>query len=73
MYPKVALSENTISSFLQDTGMAYSKISQFMQNRISSFSGKDIVIDGMLKECNSDTDTFSEFSRNFKCLLAVLF
>ena len=63
MYPKVALSENTISSFLQDTGMAYSKISQFMQNRINSFSGKDIVIDGMLKECNSDTDTFSEFSR----------
>lgn len=63
MYPKVALSENTISSFLQDTGMAYSKISQFMQNRINSFSGKDIVIDGMLKECNSNTDTFSEFSR----------
>ena len=63
LYPKVALSENTISAFLERTGMEYSKISMFMQNRIMKFSGKDIVVDGMLKDCNSDTDTFSEFSR----------
>lgn len=63
MYPKVALSENTLSSFLETTGMEYSKISMFMQKRIEKFAGENIVIDGMLKDCNSDTDTFSEFSR----------
>lgn len=63
MYPKVALSENTVSAFLERVGMEYSKISTFMQNRIERFGGKNIVVDGMLKDCNSDTDTFSEFSR----------
>ena len=63
MYPKVALSENTVSSFLEKTGMEYSKISMFMQNRIRKFSGRNIVVDGMLKDCNSDTDFFSEYSR----------
>ena len=63
MYPKVALSENTLSSFLEKTGMEYSKISRYMQKRIEKFAGKNIVIDGMLKDCNSETDTFSEFSR----------
>lgn len=63
LYPKVSLSENTISSFLEKTGMEYSKISTYMRKRIEKFAGKEIVIDGMLKDCNSDTDTFSEFSR----------
>lgn len=63
MYSKVHLSENTISTFLETIGMAYSKISTFMRKRVDKFGGKEIVIDGMLKDCNSDTDTFSEFSR----------
>lgn len=63
MYPKVALSENTISTFLETVGMEYSKISQFMRNRIEKFGGSNLVVDGMLKDCNSDTDIFSEFSR----------
>ncbi len=63
MYPKVALSENTISTFLETVGMEYSKISRFMRNRIEKFGGRNLVVDGMLKDCNSDTDIFSEFSR----------
>lgn len=63
MYPNVHLSENTVSTFLENIGMAYSKISTFMRKRVEKFGGKEIVIDGMLKDCNSDTDTFSEFSR----------
>jgi len=63
MYPKVALSENTISTFLETVGMEYSKISQFMRNRIEKFGGSNLVVDGMLKDCNSDTDIFSELSR----------
>ena len=63
MYPKIALSENTISAFLETVGMEYSKISQFMRNRIDRFGGSDLVVDGMLKDCNCDTDVFSEFSR----------
>ena len=63
MYPDVHLSENTISSFLEDIGMAYSKMSEFMRARVEQYAGKEVVIDGMLKDCNSETDTFSEFSR----------
>ena len=63
MYPKVALSENTLSAFLEMVGMEYSKISTFMRNRIEKFGGRTLVVDGMLKDCNSDTDIFSEFSR----------
>ena len=63
MYPNVHLSENTISQFLEDIGMAYSKMSEFMRSRVQQFAGKEVVVDGMLKDCNSDTDTFSEFSR----------
>ena len=63
MYPKIALSENTVSAFLETVGMEYSKISQFMRNRIEKFGGRNLVVDGMLKDCNSDTDVFSEFSR----------
>ena len=63
LYPKVHLSENTVSTFLETMGMAYSKISTFMRKRVEKFSGNEIVIDGMLKDCNSETDMFSEFSR----------
>lgn len=63
MYPGVHLSEQTISDFLMAIGQSYSQISQFMRNRVSEFSGKDIVIDGMLKDYNSRLGTLSEFSR----------
>lgn len=63
MYPGVHLSEHAVSDFLVEIGQAYSLISQFMRNRVSEFSGKNIVIDGMLKDYNSKTGSLSEFSR----------
>ena len=63
MYPGVHLSEKAVSAFLLDTGQAYSLICEFMRNRVKQFAGKNIVIDGMLKDYNSQTGTMSEFSR----------
>ena len=61
--PGVHLSENTISEFLKRVGMEYRYIRQFMQKRIDRCSGKTLVIDGTLKDNNSITNTFSEYSR----------
>ena len=63
IYKGVPLSENTISKLLLNVGMEYRYIRQFMQNRLSAFNGKNLIIDGMLKDCNRTTDTFSEWSR----------
>lgn len=61
--PGVHLSEDAVSAFLQEIGQAYSLICQFMRNRIESFAGKNIVVDGMLKNYNSQEGYMSEFSR----------
>lgn len=61
--PGIQLSENTLSTFLQETGMAYRYIRQFMQKRVEKCTGETLVIDGTLKDNNSRTNTFSEFSR----------
>ncbi len=63
MIPGVALSENSVTRFLSEIGMAYSFIVEFMRSRISSFTGGAVVIDGMLKDYNSETGSMSEFSR----------
>lgn len=63
MIPGLHMSENTVSKFLQEIGKAYSFISEFMTNRVKAFAGRRIVIDGMLKDYNSDTGSMSEFSR----------
>ena len=63
MYPGVHLSENTVSDFLQKVGMEYRYIHQFMENRIFRMLGKNLVVDGMLKDNNSITNMFSEYSR----------
>lgn len=63
MIPGIHLSEDTVSSFLQEIGQAYSHICSFMRNRIKSFAGQNIVIDGMLKDYNSKDGYLSEFSR----------
>ena len=64
--PGVHLSEDTVSKFLQEIGQAYSFICSFMRNRVSAFAGRNIVIDGMLKDYNSDEGYMSEFSRKAK-------
>lgn len=63
MYPGVSLSENSVSKFLSEIGAAYSLIVEFMRKRIEKFAGGRMVIDGMLKDYNSQTSSFSEFSR----------
>ena len=63
MYPGVSLSENAVTKFLFDIGAAYSLIVEFMRNRITAFAGGKMVIDGMLKDYNSETSSMSEFSR----------
>ena len=62
LYKNVALSEFTVSKFLDSIGKSYTLIRKFMQNRIESAKGKKLVIDGMLKDYNSKS-IFSEFSR----------
>lgn len=63
MYPGVHLSEQSVSDFLWETGCAYSRICTFMRNRAKLFAGRNIVVDGMLKDYNSETGSLSEFSR----------
>lgn len=62
-YPNVGLSENTVSSFLEETGKHMTQITAFMQKRLDKLSKDNVVIDGMLKSNNSESNTFSEFSR----------
>ena len=38
-------------------------ICEFIRNRVEAFVGKDIVVDGMLKDYNSQDGYMSEFSR----------
>ena len=42
--PGVHLSEDAVSAFLQETGLAYSMICEFMRNRIEAFAGKNIAL-----------------------------
>ena len=63
VFPNVALSPNTISSFLEKTGMHLTVMDNFMNDRIRQYSGHSTVIDGMLKTNSSDTNIYSEFSR----------
>ncbi len=63
MYPGVALPENAVTKFLSEIGAAYSLIVEFMRNRITAFAGGKMVIDGMLKDYNLETNSMSEFSR----------
>lgn len=62
-YPNVHLSEQSVCDFLWRIGAAYSCICAFMRNRAKQFAGKNIVIDGMLKDYNSNTGSMSEYSR----------
>lgn len=63
VFPGISLSENTVSKFLMETGMAYRYIQQFMRNRVKKYSGNTLVIDGTLKSSNGSENSFSEFSR----------
>ena len=61
--PGLGLSEQAVSAFLQDIGASYSVICSYMRNRVEKFAGRNIVVDGMLKDYNSEDGWMSEFSR----------
>ena len=64
MYPGVALSKNTVSTFLNDLGKALSKIVHFMRNRTSAVSmDHHLLVDGTLKSDESKVNSLSDFSR----------
>ena len=63
VFPGVHLSQQAVSSFLQNIGQSYSLICEFMRDRVKKFVGQNIVVDGMLKDYNSETGSMSEFSR----------
>lgn len=63
LIPGVHLSEDAVSAFLQEIGQAYSLICKFMRNRAEAFTGDKLVVDGMLKDYNSESGYLSEFSR----------
>ncbi len=64
LFPGIALSEASVCKFLETIGMAYTRIIDFMKNRVSKLSdNSSCVLDGTLKDNNSDTNSFSEFSR----------
>ncbi len=71
IYPKCALSPNTISSFLEKIGKSSSKMEDFMNKRLEEFSNHSIVIDGMLKNNTSETNIFSEMSKKVLELKAL--
>lgn len=64
LIPDIALSKNTISTFLDTLGRNVNTINSFMTKKLVELDPNAlIIIDGMLKNCNSDTSSFSLFSR----------
>ena len=64
IYPGIALSRNTVSSFLNDLGKTCSRIVLFMRNRAAAVSmDHHLLVDGTLKSDESSVNSLSEFSR----------
>lgn len=64
LHPGVALSRNTVSTFLNDLGKTASRIVRFMRNRTAKVSmDHHLLIDGTLKSDESRVDSLSDFSR----------
>lgn len=63
MVPGVGLSENTVSTFLDEIGKGLGTITEFMNNRLKKHSTATVIVDGMLKDYNSAISSMSEFSR----------
>lgn len=64
LYSDVALSKNTVSTFLNNLGKALSNIVRFMQNRASAVSmDHHLLVDGTLKSDESKVNSLSDFSR----------
>lgn len=67
LYPNVALSRNTVSTFINNIGKNLSRVVKFMQNRAGLVSiDHHLLIDGTLKTNDSVVNTLSDFSRKAK-------
>ena len=67
IYPGVALSKNTVCTFLNNLGKTCSRISAFMQNRAAAVKmDHHLLIDGTLKSNESKVNSLSDFSRKAK-------
>ena len=63
-FPGVALSKNTICSFYEKLGMDGEKRRAFFKKRLEAVMAEHhVVIDGTLKQDNSEVNTLSAFSR----------
>lgn len=64
LYPGVALSKNTVSTFLNNLGKTCSRITAFMRGRASEVAlGHHLLIDGTLKSDESRVNSLSDYSR----------
>lgn len=64
LFPGVALSKNTVSTFLNNLGRSCSKITLFMRSRVSRVKiAHHVLIDGTLKSDESKVNSLSDFSR----------
>ena len=64
IYSGVALSKNTVSTFLNNLGKTMSRIVQFMRNRTAAVAmDHHLLIDGTLKSDESTVNSLSDFSR----------
>lgn len=67
LYPDVALSKNTVSTFVQDLGKTYGRIREFMKNRTALLKADgSLLVDGTLKSNESKMNSLSNFSRKAK-------
>lgn len=64
LYPGVALSKNTVSTFLNNLGKTCSRIRTFMRNRADAVKLRHhLLVDGTLKSDESKVNSLSDFSR----------
>ena len=67
IFKDVDLSRNTISDFWESLGKAYSKIHEFMKNRVQTVEhGHNIIIDTTLKSNNHKINSLLDFSRKIQ-------
>lgn len=64
LYPGIAVSKNTVSSFLYDLGKACSRIFVFMHNRVKQVkAGSCLLITGALKTDESQKNSLPDFGK----------
>ena len=67
LFPNVGCSRKTVSKYLDVLGRNVNSINRFMQSRLDAVDiDAPVIVDGMLKNNNSETNTYSEFSRKGK-------